>query len=409
MDTRHAFAELGLTPGATAHEVKAAWRRLVSHWHPDRNDSAGAVARMQRINDAFRVIHRAGLGATPEAAPRTSKPPAPPPPASSPPPSPPPSPPRADDSARAGAHAGAKAGASAGAKGNAKTGHHSDANAGAGATRGEPADDTGPRRAVHRKVRLTLEEAAAGCTKVLQGKLVDTCESCSGRGFRLAEAACAPCEGTGEVKQAAWFGWLSTRLACEACGGKGTIKTPCVDCHGTGKLDARRYQVNARIPHGVRGGDMLNVSAQRTRSQHAAVDLFLRVELIEHPLFKLDEDRTVRCEMPVDGFAWIANRTISVPTLTGLQPLALNRDRLTYRLKHLGFPLERRGPRGDHVVTVLPIFPERLNADQDILLDQLIAALSGPEGHASDHRLRTWHRELRAWERSLHKHDAPGH
>ena len=70
MDTRHAFAELGLTPGATAHEVKAAWRRLVSHWHPDRNSSAGAVARMQRINDAFRIIHRAGQSATPEPAPR---------------------------------------------------------------------------------------------------------------------------------------------------------------------------------------------------------------------------------------------------------------------------------------------------------------------------------------------------
>ena len=61
------------------------------------------------------------------------------------------------------------------------------------------------------------------------------------------------------------------------------------------------------------------------------------------------------------------------------------------------------------MVTVQPIFPEKLNADQDILLDQLIAALSGPEGHASDHRLRTWRRELHAWERGLHKHDASGH
>ncbi len=407
LDTRHAFAELGLTPGATAHEVKAAWRRLVSHWHPDRNSSAGAVARMQRINDAFRIIHRAGLGATPEAAPRTGKPPAPPPASASPPsspPSPPPpppaSPPRADDAARSRAHAGARAKASADA--------HARAAHAAGARAKEP-DDDGPRRTVHRKVRLTLEEAAAGCTKVLQGKVVDTCESCSGRGYRLPESACVPCEGSGEVKQPAWFGWLNTRLACEGCGGKGTVRIQCVDCHGTGKLDVRRYQVNARIPHGVRGGDMLNVSAQRTRSQHAAVDLHLRVELIEHPLLKLDEDRTVRCEMPVDGFAWIANRSISVPTLTGLQPLALNRDRLTYRLKNVGYPLERRGARGDQVVTVQPIFPERLNADQDILLDQLIAALSGPEGHASDHRLRTWQRELRAWERSLHKHEAPGH
>ena len=62
MDTRNAFAELGLEPGATAHEVKAAWRRLVSHWHPDRNPSDGALVRMQRINDAFRIVRQA-LGA----------------------------------------------------------------------------------------------------------------------------------------------------------------------------------------------------------------------------------------------------------------------------------------------------------------------------------------------------------
>ena len=39
-----AFAELGLTPDATEPQVKAAWRRLVSQWHPDRNGSAAAVA-----------------------------------------------------------------------------------------------------------------------------------------------------------------------------------------------------------------------------------------------------------------------------------------------------------------------------------------------------------------------------
>lgn len=89
--------------------------------------------------------------------------------------------------------------------------------------------------------------------------------------------------------------------------------------------------------------------------------------------------------MPVDGFAWIANRLISVPTLSGLQPLHLSRDQLAYRLKKHGFPVERRWSRGDHLVTVQPIFPERLSTDQDILLDQLIAASSDP-GRPADRR-----------------------
>src|SRR6478752_2598177 len=61
MGTDNAFAELGLACDATEREVKAAWRRLASQWHPDRNDSAGAVARMQRINQAFEEIRRAGF------------------------------------------------------------------------------------------------------------------------------------------------------------------------------------------------------------------------------------------------------------------------------------------------------------------------------------------------------------
>ena len=59
LGTDDAFSELGLSPDASESEVKAAWRKLVSQWHPDRNDSALAVARIQRINRAFEEIRNA--------------------------------------------------------------------------------------------------------------------------------------------------------------------------------------------------------------------------------------------------------------------------------------------------------------------------------------------------------------
>jgi molecular chaperone DnaJ len=368
LDTRNAFAELGLEPGATAHEVKAAWRRLVSHWHPDRNPSDGALVRMQRINDAFRIVRQA-LGAahgvpTHDETPASSAPE-----------------PAAKDA-------------------RARTEPQGD----------RPSDDEdhGERRTVHRKLRLTLEEAAAGCTKVLQGKLADTCTSCMGVGYQMPEPACEPCEGSGQVGQASWFGWLNTKVACEACAGLGRFRLDCQPCDGTGKLDNRRYQVKARIPQGVRSGDRLTVSPRRTRSGDMAVELQLRIELIEHDLFTLEPDGTVRCEMPVDGFAWIANRTVQVPTLAGLQPLALNRERLSYRLEQQGFPVQRRGARGDLVITVQPVFPQRMSADQDILLDQLMATFSGPDGRSEDPRLSSWQRNLQAWERSRQRRETSG-
>ena len=367
MDTHHAFAELGLDPGATAHEVKAAWRRLVSQWHPDRNDSAGAVARMQRINDAFRVIRGAGWGGSPEAAPTAGS--------ASPPPRP--------EAASAWQAPGS----------------------GSGSQR-QSAQASAPARTVHRRVRLTLEEAAAGCTKVLQGRMVNVCAGCEGRGHRLPEATCEPCEGSGQVRQTAWFGWVSARTNCEACAGSGRVPRECTDCHGSGKLDSLRYHVATRIAHGVRSGDLLHVKPQRPRPGEVAVDLHLHVEVSAHPLFTLDDDGTVRCEMPVDGFAWIANRTLNVPTLNGLQPLTLNREQRVYRLDGQGFPTQRRGARGDLVITVQPVFPERLSTDQDILLDQLLAASLGPDGVSNDPRLARWQRDLGTWRAEQQRRDS---
>jgi molecular chaperone DnaJ len=110
--------------------------------------------------------------------------------------------------------------------------------------------------------------------------------------------------------------------------------------------------------------------------------------------------------VPVDGFAWIANRTLSVPTLSGLQPLTLNRAQRTSRRDGQGFPTPRRGARGDRVITVQPVFPERLSTDQDILLDQLLAASLGPDGVSSDPRLARWQRDLGAWRAELQRRDS---
>lgn len=344
MGTATAFAELGLAPDATEIEVKTAWRRLVSQWHPDRNDSAGAGAKIQRINHAFEAIRRSGFGAAgqqpPDAASR-------------------------DDSAQT-----------------------------------QPRQ----RRTIVRKVKLTLEEAALGCTRVLQGKVTDACSGCAGAGYRTRGTVCDRCAGSGGLRQRAWYGWIGTLAECGACHGSGMLRPPCPACEGTGKSAAGRYRFNVRIPHGVRSGDLLHVEGRRARPAEDCGDgdndLELRVEVTDHKLFRLDDDGTIRCEIPVDGFAWIANRSIDVPTLAGVQRMPLNRDRLSYRLEGQGFPVTRRGPRGGQHVDIVPIFPERFSTDQEILLDQLIATSAGPDARAADDRLGAWGRELRAWERA---------
>lgn len=342
-DIDDAYAELGLAPGASEAEVKAAWRRLVSRWHPDRNPGAAALARMQRINRSFEAIRARGFVAAADAEPAS------PPPAAEP---------EASNARADTAEAAA--------------------------------------RVFSRKVRLTLAEAAFGCTRVLRGKPAGDCTGCAGVGHHMTGGHCAHCQGSGAVRQGAWFGWMGASVECEACHGSGRAQQVCAACGGSGRSSTPAYRVTVRFPPGVRDGDLLSVRTPAAAGAGQPIELALRIEVPAHPQLLLDADGTLRCTMPVDGFAWLGNRTVEVPTLEGLQPLALQRGRFEHRLPGLGFPVGRRGPRGDLCVSVQPLFPEPLSTDQQILVDQLVATRSGGSGQQTPAALQAWRQALQA-------------
>lgn len=315
MTVDDAYAELGLPPGANLDQAKAAWRALVSRWHPDRNRHASAPARMQRLNRALEQIRSATDGAT---------------------------------------------------------GRNTKANATATAT-ATPV----PAHTVQRRVALTLEEAAAGCIKTLHGTVVASCGSCAGKGQALQLQTCIACAGQGQTHERTWFGWFGPAIACNECAGSGTLRPPCRDCGGRGKAEVARYRVSVRLPADVREGDMLHVPP--TRSRPVALDI--QVELQRHTdLVHDDADGTVRCEWPVDGFGWIANRTVEVPTLRGAQPLALQRGQVMYRLPGKGFLSRIDGTRADQIVIVVPRFPAQLSREQERLLKRLAATTTAAGG-----------------------------
>ena len=388
MGTDTAYAELGLAPGATEREAKAAWRRLVSLWHPDRNNQADALVRMQRINRAFEALRRAGFPATADGS--APAPPPPPKPASqaAAKPAPQPAPQPAAKPAAASAQAGP--------------------DCGQGEASAEAPQATPRSRTVSRKLKLTLEEAALGCTKVLRGKAAScACSGCAGAGWRPTGAACAGCDGTGTLRQRTWYGMFGSASTCAACGGSGLARQPCVACGGGGQCVVPGYRVTVRLPSGVRDGDSLQVDGRRMRPDQSPGDLLIRVAVLAHPFFVLDDDGTLRCELPVNGFAWLANRPLAVPTLAGLHTLALDREQRDYRLAGQGFPVSRRGPRADLLIRIQPSFPDRLSTDQQILLDQLVATGMGPEGSAADARLAAWQAELRDWQHGLQAQASP--
>jgi molecular chaperone DnaJ len=349
-----AFAELGLPDAATEREIRAAWRRLASQWHPDRNPSPEAVARMQRINRAFNAIRDAGFTHPVDWEPFAES-------------------------------AGPAKPAAAPAEPQPKAQKASKEEA-----REEPREP--PRRPISRRVRLTLEEAAAGCIKTLHGRVSVACADCNGSG-QGQPARCPQCAGKGHTTRRSFFVWLDENVPCAGCAGSGKVQHECPGCAGSGS-HAHAYHVKVRIPPGLRPGDHLHVARARAGSSAPPGDLDIRVEWLEHPFFHLDADGTLRCEVPVNGFAWIAGHEVPVPTLAGPRPLKLRQGHVQYTLAGQGFAArEHKGARPDQVVIVRPVFPDKPSAEQQALLNHLIASADAHPAPA----LRTWQRQMADW------------
>ncbi len=324
-----AYVELGLEPGATDVEVKQAWRRMVSRWHPDRNASAEAAALIQRINGAYERIRLATVSSV-------------------------------DDAGDVEAPAAAEG------------------------------------RVVRRRVRLSIEDAVLGGTRALRGRLVERCRPCDGRGVLGEPQSCPSCRGSGRRRQEWWLAWPATEHACDDCQGSGQRRTACPACEGDGQ-QTWRYRCSVRLPAGLRQGDVLMADGGGRHRGGFDGRLELRIELAAHPLFTLGDDGTLRCQLPVVGFAWLAQHWIDVPTPTGLQHMRLRRGRLVYRLPGQGLPLSRgSAERGDYLVTIEPTFTDHPDAEQQALLERLATIADGHPEKA----LVAWRQRLRAWERS---------
>lgn len=358
METKEAYRALGLDHSASDAELKASWRKLVATWHPDRNPAAEAVQRMQAINKAYQHIRLVREGKLAGDAPADST-----------------------DSTygadspqpEAPAHGSAHPQADAQADPQAHT-----------------------HRPPHvRKVRLSLEEACLGCTRTVRGQFTQTCSTCVGAGQRVLATACPTCRGKGAVRKPVFFGWSWTEEACPDCSGDGRQRAPCEPCDNTGTQTVS-YRRRVRFPAGTRDGHVLSVPA--ARHGDLEVDLELAIEIEPHPLFTLDDNGVLRCEMPVNGYAWMTGRWVDVPTPDGLQHMRLTRDALVYRLAGKGFPATPNGPRGDFMVRVAPVFPPLDDPQQADLLDQLIASSTQAAQADDTQPLGQWARRLKSWQ-----------
>jgi molecular chaperone DnaJ len=354
MSTKRDYYEvLGVARNATDEEIKRAFRKLAFKYHPDHNHDDGADEKFKQVNEAYEVLSDADKRAAYD---------------------------------RFG-HGGSEGFWGRGFDGFDFGGFGDifDAFFGGAATATRQTPQQGADRRA--EITITFEEAALGCEKEITISRTENCSFCQGIGCKPGSqpSRCPNCDGTGQVRrvQQSIFGRFTNITTCPQCHGEGRIITePCPQCRGTGKEKHQR-SIPIKIPAGVDDGSQIRLSGEGDSGTRGgpAGSLYIALSVMPHKFFRRDDDH-ILYELPINFAQAALGDEVEVPTLDGKTKVKVQPGSQTgkvFRLKDRGIPHLHRGGRGDQLVTLVIVTPEKLTQRQRQLFQELADSLDTTE------------------------------
>ncbi len=247
------------------------------------------------------------------------------------------------------------------------------------------ANPNAPRRgeSIRAAVNISFEEAAFGCKKDVTVTKVETCADCKGTGCApgTTPEICPDCKGTGSVtvSQRTPFGVMQSASPCSKCRGTGKIiHQPCKSCRGVGSI-RRQHKIEVNIPAGIDDGQTISKPGGGNAGVNGgpAGDLLVTVIVHPHPLFERDGN-SVLLNQEISFSQAALGADIEVPTIDGKVKLKIpegTQPDSTFRLRGKGIPSLRGSGRGDQFVTVSIKVPKNLTGSQKELLRQFAASM----------------------------------
>jgi molecular chaperone DnaJ len=242
---------------------------------------------------------------------------------------------------------------------------------------------TGPRRGsdLETRIEVTLEQAATGTEVEISLNRLKSCRKCGGSGTEPGTNLqnCPVCNGTGRVERRtrSIFGQMIRVIPCDRCDGRGKIpETPCRTCGGQG-LEQKRTKLNVKVPQGVDDGTQLILRGQGEDGPFGGPpgNLYVNVRIKPHP-FLVRRGRDIIYEVDINFAQATLGTSINVPTLQGERSLQIPSGAQSgeiLRMKGEGMP--SRIGRGDQLVHVNVLIPQKLNRKQRKLVEELGEAL----------------------------------
>ena len=373
MSKRDFYDVLGVTKGASADEIKKAYRKKAKELHPDRNsDNPNAEAEFKEANEAYEILKDAEKKA-------------------------------AYDRFGHAAFEGGMGGPRGGGGGNGDfASAFSDVfddlfgDIMGGGRRG------GGQRAMRGSdlrynLRVSLENAYEGMQKTIQVPTALACDTCNGTGAESGAEPqqCPTCSGMGKVR--ASQGFFTVERTCPTCSGAGQIiQNPCKSCNGAGRVEKER-SLSVNIPAGVETGTRIRLAGEGEAGMRGGPsgDLYIFIDVAEHPLF-LREGTNLYCHVPVSMATAALGGDIEVPTIDGgrsrVKVPSGSQSGRQMRLRGKGMPSLRGGGQGDMMIELAVETPVNLTGKQKELLREFekLSEENNPESSGFFKKVKTF-------------------
>ncbi len=344
---------LGIQKTASKDEVKKAFRKLASKYHPDKK--TGDEAKFKEISEAYSTLSDDKKRA------------------------------EYDTYGRSYAGGGAQGGQWGGFQGGfGGQGVEFDLNDifenfgdifGGGARSGGRRSSRGNDISVD--IELGFKESIFGTKRSLKLMKNNTCDVCNGSGAKPHSemSTCTTCNGNGKVRETrqSILGQFATVRECTVCDGVGKIpKEKCVECKGAG---VRRTEdtIEINIPAGIEHGEMIRMTGRGEGIKGGTPgDLYIKVHVQRHASI-IRNDTTLESVLRVKLSDAILGATYGVETLDGVVDIKIPegvKHGEILRIKGKGVPISASS-RGDFHVKILIDIPQKLSRSARKLVEEL--------------------------------------
>ena len=359
---RDYYEVLGLQKGASADEIKRAYRKLAVKYHPDRNPgNKEAEEKFKEATEAYEIL--------------------------------------SDDQKRplydqygfAGVDGNSGFGGGGGFSGSHAFHDFSDLFGGMGGgfsdifegifgggrSSSRRSNPNAPQQgqSLRYDLDISFKDAVYGTKAEVKFTHNESCSECHGTGAAKggSRKTCSMCGGSGQVRRQA--GFFAVQQTCPTCRGEGTvIDKPCSHCRGSG-VEEKSKRVTLNIPAGVDDGKRIAIHGEGDAGKNGgpAGDLIVVLHVEGHTYFERSA-QDLYCAVPVTMAQAALGETVFITTLDGkkiefkLPPGTQNGKLL--RIKNEGVPVLNSGRKGDLYIKIIVQVPSHMSSKQKELLEE---------------------------------------